>query len=256
MKPWAMLLTGAAIQALIIHNPMPNSRGEPAQLPQPLGDKKPTEAVSPSWAGAWMTAPGNQTFTSTFSQFQILEPSMPAGADDESTYIVAEWIGLADDDGLASSTDGVIVQAGILFTGVGGAFTVGAWWEWYPQDEQSVDLPISWGDTISISITMTSQTTANIIIANTSKKVEQSVTVQGQAANLRYACFIVEDPPPHPFLHFADVAFEQCRASVGDQNYGLDNSSRVVDMVDSGSGKTKASGSIADSSTVKVTYSG
>ncbi|KAE9372883.1 concanavalin A-like lectin/glucanase [Stipitochalara longipes BDJ] len=251
MRVSSLLLAGAAAKSLIVHSPFSNSYREPPGLPHPAGNGSLTNGMSQTWSGAWMVAPTNQTFTSTFTQFKVLQPSMPAKADNHSTYIAAEWVGLTDDQGFASTTAGVIVQAGIVIRGVRGNFTVSAWWEWYPQDEQEIHLPITWGDTISISITMKNHTTANIVMANLSKKQDQRLTVQGKASDLRFACFIVEDSPPYPFLHFANITFDGCRANVGNKKYGFDNSSGSVDMVDFGSGKSKALGSIANSTTVK-----
>lgn len=181
---------------------------------------------------------------------------MPAKADNHSSYVTAEWVGLTDDGGFASTTAGVIVQAGILIRGTRGNFTVRAWWQWYPQDEKEVHLPIAWGDVISISIAMKNHTTANIVMSNLSKKQDQKLTVEGKGSNLRFATFILEDSEHYQLLKFANVTFEGCRANVGEKKYGFDNSSGAVDMVDFGSGKAKALGSIANSSTVKVTYSG
>jgi hypothetical protein len=74
-----------------------------------------------------MVAPNNQAFTSTSTQFKVLRPSMPAKADDHTTYVAAELVGLADDGGFASTTSGVLGQAGIVMRGGNGVFTVGAW---------------------------------------------------------------------------------------------------------------------------------
>jgi Peptidase A4 family len=221
-----------------------------------LGKNASLNGISQTWSGAWMVAPNNQSFTSSSMQFKVLKPSMPAKADNHTTYVAAEWVGLTDDGGFASTTAGVIVQAGILIKGTKGNFTVGVWWQWYPQDEQEVHLPITWGDAISISITMKNHTAANIAMSNLTKKQEQKLTVVGKSSNLRFACFILEDSEHYQLLHFANVTFEGCRANVGEKKYGFDNSSGAVDMVDFANGKAKALGSIANSSTVKVTYSG
>jgi hypothetical protein len=158
-----------------------------------------------------MVAPNNQTFTSTSTQIKVLRPSMPGKADNHTTYVAAEWVGFADDGGFASATSGVIVQAGIVMRGRNGIFTVSAWWQWFPNDEQEVHLPINWGDTTSISISITSPTTVYIVISNLTKKQDAKFMVEaGKPSNLRFACFIVEDSDYSPFLHFANVTFEGC----------------------------------------------
>lgn len=136
-----------------------------------------------------------------------------------------------------------------------GVFSVGAWWQWFPDDEKDILIPITWGDILAITINMTSPSTAHFIVSNQTKnKVARFSVADGQPASFNYACFIVEDVDDAPFLHFADATFDACSANLGSKQYGFDNSSGVVNMVDSGSEGPKASATISDSSTVVVKY--
>jgi Peptidase A4 family len=266
--PYLLLHIGAVAHALAIHGGRPTTAIfgppyiPPPYIPPPYIPYPPhaknfsVNGKSETWAGAWIQAPDVQTFTSVTSQFQVLEPQLPLRPSNHTTYVAAEWVGLADQGGLGTRGAGVIVQAGIILRASHGVSTVGAWWQWFPDDEQEVHLPISWGDVLTITITMTGLTTAHITVRNETKNKDVKFSiVDGQAAALQYACFIVEDVEDSPLLHFADVAFVGCRASAGSTQYGFDASSGVVNMVDiDGSGRTKASAIISDSSTTVVRY--
>ena len=197
-----------------------------------------------------MQGPNNEPVDSAFGQFQIPYPQMPAGADSSSTYIAAPWVGLLDEAGAFSTDSGVIVQAGVLIEGTNGAFSVQAWWEWYPQPYQFLpDFPVAFGDTISISVTMTSSGTANIVITNQSQHQQTTIPAQGPASSLDKAGFVVEDINKYPFLDFGRVTFSGCRAIIGGNQLGFDSISGEL-----GLSNGKASGSISGSDVLVVTY--
>jgi len=232
----------------------------PIPLGNPSGGSVSTDGKSTSWAGAWMQAPPSQSYTSVYSEFQVPKPQLPTGADTNTTYLVGEWIGLSNDAGFSSSKDGVIVQAGVQIQGNNGNFSVGAWWEWFPQGEQDLALPIAWGDVVAVNITITSPGTADILVSN--KSQNKNVIVPGQkgiGANFTKALYVVEDPLRAPgiapFIDFGKVIFDDCSATIESKQMEFDTLSGVITMVD-GSGKSRAVANISGSSAVNISYVG
>jgi Peptidase A4 family len=259
MKFSLLLLASIASKAILVSSSPLSKKdiGPIYPLKPPVGIFS-LDGRSATWAGAWMQAPPTQTYNSIYSQFQVQKPSMPAGADHNTTYYAGVWIGLSNDAGFDSSQEGIIVQAGVEIQGKNGNFSVGAWWEWFPSGDQDLALPIAWGDVVTINITIAGSGTANIVVSNKSQNKNVSVPSQkGNTAALTKALYVVEDPwratGPTPFINFGKVVFNNCRAMMGTKQVGFDNFSGAITMVDP-FGKSTAAASISGNSTVNVSY--
>jgi hypothetical protein len=172
---------------------------QPASSGLPGGDNP----ESRNWAGYAATAGSYTAVSGTWSVPQFA-PNSPVGAD-------ATWVGI----GGVRGND--LVQAGTQETVTGhGRTEYQAWVETLPQSSQPVPLPISAGDSISISIVQSANEQWHIAFANNTSGKAYELTVTYKSS-LSSAEWVVEAPTARrgrllPLDTFGSITFSQASA--------------------------------------------
>jgi Peptidase A4 family len=158
---------------------------------------------SRNWAGYAATAGRYTAVSGTWTVPQFAAES-PVGSD-------ATWVGI----GGVRGND--LVQAGTQETVSGhGRTEYQAWLEMLPQSSQRVPMPISAGDSISISITQTANEQWQIAFRNNTSGKAYEVTVQYKSS-LSSAEWVVEAPSARrgrvlPLDTFGTITFSEASA--------------------------------------------
>lgn len=143
---------------------------------------------SGGWCGASQKGPRTNKFTGMSSMFQA--PELTARPNVPLPQYAAAWIGI---DG--NSCSGTLLQAGVTTTKTSTAHTSSAWLEWIPNAAYGIpDFPVSPGDWMNINITVTSSTSATMVIENYS--LSNTITVNlnnGYTLCQADASWIIED---------------------------------------------------------------
>ncbi|KAN0094761.1 Peptidase A4 family domain containing protein [Tylopilus felleus] len=211
-------------------------------LAQPNGTVTNT-ADTDNWAGA-VWAKGKGTFNSVTGTFAVPTPSGAQGTS------ASAWVGIDGDSCKAG-----ILQTGVDFTVSSNGPTYSSWYEWYPAPSyEFTNFPISAGDVIKLSVTLSSLTAGTITIENTTKNkvvtehVTSTTPLCGQNAE-----WIVEDymvgKSMVPFADFGTVTFTNAEAS-GTGDY-TPSGATVLDIKQNG--KVLTSTSVSGSS-VTIKY--
>jgi hypothetical protein len=171
-------------------------------IPQPAGSGLPGGAnpESRNWAGYAAT---NGSYTAVSGTWTVPEfaPDSPVGAD-------ATWVGI----GGVRGND--LVQAGTQETVTGpGRTQYQAWVETLPQPSQPVPLPISAGDSISISIEQSASEQWRITFGNNTSGKTYELTLHYKSS-LSSAEWVVEAPSARrgrllPLDTFGTITFTQ-----------------------------------------------
>jgi len=167
---------------------------------------------SSNWAGAsWESAAG--TYKSVTGTFVVPTPKAPSGGG-SGTYSASAWVGIDGD-----TCDTAILQTGIDFTIDDGSVSYDAWYEYYPAYAYDFSgIPISAGNTITLTATATSATAGTVTIENvsTGKTVTKSLTSTAKLCG-ENAEWIVEDYEEGsslvPFANFGTVTFTSAIAT-------------------------------------------
>ncbi|KAE8440937.1 hypothetical protein EG329_006176 [Mollisiaceae sp. DMI_Dod_QoI] len=220
-------------------NPMIKSDG-----PAAIAAKNITNAeVSSNWAGAVLIGTGYTSVTGTFT---VPTPST-AGSG-------SAWVGI-DGDTCSSA----ILQTGIDWTKSGSSITYDAWYEWYPDYAYDFSgITLHAGDTITVTVTATSDTKGTAVIKNvsTGKTVTHSFTggVDGDLCEYN-AEWIVEDYEEGSslvkFADFGTVTFTGASATDGGSKVGTTGAT-IINMEQNG--KVLTDCSVPSSSEVTCTY--
>jgi len=223
-------------------NPMIKSTTE-----RPLGETNNTNVeYSTNWAGAVLIGTGYTSVTGTFT---VPTPST-AGSG-------SAWVGI---DGDTCGT--AILQTGIDWTKSGSSITYDAWYEWYPDyayDFSASSIPLSAGDSITVTVTASSKTGGTAKIVNNTKGKTVTHTFSNEASEgslCEYnAEWIVEDFESGgslvSFADFGTVAFTGASATKSGSTVGVSGATIIDLESSSGSVLTDCT---AGSSTVTCKY--
>ncbi|MCJ1385964.1 hypothetical protein MMC17_009089 [Xylographa soralifera] len=214
------------------------------------------ELGSANWAGAILDAPAGQAYNYVYGVFTVPNASPPPGSGDGS-WGSAAWVGLggvhsepliqAAIASTVNSTNGITMQS------------FGAFYEWIPAGAASVDMEISAGDEIALTVISNSDGSAGTITIDNQSSGQifsTAITMPVPDSNIKgdSAEWIVEDYMVgtgfEPLADFGTVTFTDCGAMVGSESFGIQDATVVIMMTD----VIEANTSILDSSTVQVTY--
>ncbi|OJJ46444.1 hypothetical protein ASPZODRAFT_66778 [Penicilliopsis zonata CBS 506.65] len=183
------------------------------QLHRPPYKRTVEDKYSDNWAGAVLVGTG---YNSVTAEFTVPTPSAPPGGNSssEESYCAAAWVGIDGD-----TCETAILQSGVNFCVKGSEVSFNAWYEWYPEDQYTLDLAISAGDVVKVTV-MTSNVSSTATIENTTTDKSAIYTF----ANTRHdplceynAEWIVEDFKINnnsfvPFADFGTVTFSSASA--------------------------------------------
>jgi hypothetical protein len=196
---------------------------------------------NPIWSGGLVFPPTGQSFRWITGEWTI--PNVSAPVADNQTYYCAIWVGIDGDISVASQD---CCQAGINLdvTQDGDNITrhCTAWCEWYPGPEAEINFPVTFGDTVVVTICTSGKgaTEATIFFANitanhgTSLILPAGLFPDGSQISLvgDSAQWVVERPQIGDsgnyalLANYAEVFFSGCQAV----SYSADGtSSEVVD---------------------------
>ncbi|KAJ7464398.1 peptidase A4 family-domain-containing protein [Mycena latifolia] len=206
---------------------------------------------SSNWAGAsWESAAG--TYKSVTGTFVVPTPKVPSGSSSSGSYAASAWVGI-DGDTCGSA----ILQTGIDFTIDGGSVSFDAWYEYYPDFAHDFSgIPISAGNTITLTVTASSSTsgTATITNVSTGKTVSNSLTSTAKLCG-ENAEWIVEDFEEGsslvPFANFGTVTFTGAVATTSAGSTVGPSGAVLIDIEQSSKVLTSVS---TTSSSVTVSY--
>ncbi|KAI1097238.1 peptidase A4 family-domain-containing protein [Jackrogersella minutella] len=143
---------------------------------------------SSNWAGAVLIGSGYKSVTGSIV---VPTPKAPSGGSSSTTYSASAWVGIDGD-----TCETAILQTGIDFTVKGSSVSYDAWYEWYPDYAYDFSgIPISAGDTITMTVTASSKSAGTAVIENvtTGKSVTHSFSGESDALCETNAEWIVED---------------------------------------------------------------
>ncbi|MCJ1403993.1 hypothetical protein MMC11_007217 [Xylographa trunciseda] len=246
MKPSSLLFSGLLLATNLLAAPHGSERRNSGG----------TIILSRNWAGAILDSPADQTFDFVYGRFTVPNVSPPPGSGDGS-WGSSAWVGLS---GVSSNG---FIQTGINLNVNSNSGTTtqsfAAWYEWLPGYAAVVDMAVSVGDEIALTVNSNSDGSAGTItIENLSNgqyfNTVLTPPVPNDNINATTAEWIVEDY----FLNgdlvsladFGTLTFTDCVAGVGDQSFGIDNSI-VVEMA---SDVMETSVNIESSISVQITY--
>jgi hypothetical protein len=211
---------------------------------------------SSNWAGAILTAPpAGETFNAVSGQLVVPTPAAPAGGRN-GDYSAAIWVGIDGD-----TYGNAIWQAGIDVSISGGQVSFDAWYEWYPNPSVDInDFSFSAGDTISITVSSSSNSKGSVVFENSStgQSVTKSASAPTSSAVLggENAEWIVEDydvgGSQVAFANFGTVLFTDAVASTSSQTLGTDGAT-IVEIKDS-NGNILTDVTLPSSSEVLIVY--
>jgi len=199
---------------------------------------------SSNWAGAILIGTGYKSVTGTFT---VPTPTT-AGSG-------SAWVGIDGD-----TCDTAILQTGIDWTKSGSSITYDAWYEWYPDYAYDFSgIPISAGQTITVTVTATSKTggVATIKNVSTGKTVTHTFSGEGSEGSLcEYnAEWIIEDfeegSSMVQFADFGSVTFTGASAVDSSGTVGTTGAT-IIDIKQNG--KVLTDCSLPSSSSVECTY--
>lgn len=145
---------------------------------------------SSNWSGAVLTSPpSGQKFEEVTATFVVPTPKVPSGSSSSGSYAASAWVGIDGD-----TYQNAILQTGVDFTISNGRVSFDAWYEWFPDYAYDFSIDISAGDTITATVTSTSNTAGTAVIENvtTGQKVTKALT-SSSALGGQNAEWIVED---------------------------------------------------------------
>ncbi|KUJ12839.1 uncharacterized protein LY89DRAFT_195318 [Mollisia scopiformis] len=220
-------------------NPMIKSNGAAAVAAANISNVE----YSENWAGAVLIGTGYKSVTGTFT---VPTPS--------TTGSGSAWVGIDGD-----TCDTAILQTGIDWTKSGSSITYDAWYEWYPDYAYDFSgISIAAGNTITVTVTATSDTAGTAVIENVSTGTTVTHTFTGgEDGDLcEYnAEWIVEDYEEGDslvtFADFGTVEFTDCSATDGSGTVGTTGAT-IIDIEQNN--KVLTSCSVPSSSEVLCTY--
>ncbi|KAJ7496981.1 peptidase A4 family-domain-containing protein [Mycena latifolia] len=204
---------------------------------------------SSNWAGASFESPAG-TYTAVTGTFVVPTPKAPSGGS--GSFAASAWVGI---DGDTCGT--AILQTGIDFTISGGRVSYDAWFEYFPAFATDFSgIPISAGNTIKLTATVSSATSGTVMIENLSTGVTVSRALTSSARLCQEnAEWIVEDFEEGnslvPFANFGTVTFSNAVATTSSGSTVGPSGAVIIDIEQNGQVLTSASTS---STGVTVSY--
>ncbi|KAI1075787.1 peptidase A4 family-domain-containing protein [Whalleya microplaca] len=205
---------------------------------------------SSNWAGAVLIGTG---YTSVKGTFVVPTPKTPSGGSSSKEYSASAWVGI-DGDTCATA----ILQTGIDFTVKGSSVSYDAWYEWYPDYVSAYDfsgIPISAGDTITVTVTASSKSAGTAVIENvsTGKTVSHSFSGESDSLCETNAEWIVEDySSGGSLVSFADFGSVEFTGATVNGAAADVSGATIIDIQQNGAILTDCS---TGSSTVTCEYS-
>lgn len=190
---------------------------------------------SNNWAGVVRESPPpSATYNAVSATFTVPDPTATDNSGDLQAASV--WVGIDGD-----TYTQAILQTGIDSYIQNGQKSYDAWYEWYPQNAENLNLGLTAGDVIVATIMSTSSSKGVAIIENksTGRSVTKTLSAPSTAATLagQNAEWIVEDfnigGSQVPFANFGQVTFSGAEATAGDGKYGV-NGGQVLDIQQNG----------------------
>lgn len=188
--------------------------------------------LSANWAGAVLKGSDFQTVTGTFVVPEVI---LPAGAQLGIPYAASAWIGL---DGSKGECTGVIMQTGLAMHNRDGKLKYNAWYQWYPNTYHEFShIQITPGDSVTLTITASSESSGTFLIENNTKKTSVSHTSVDRTPHIcrTSAEWIVEDflvgGSLVPFANFGSVSFTNASAFTGNGTRFGPTDASLVDLV-------------------------
>ncbi|XDG08658.1 hypothetical protein ABKA04_008273 [Annulohypoxylon sp. FPYF3050] len=195
---------------------------------------------SSNWAGAVLIGSGYKTVTGTFV---VPTPKAPSGGSSSTTYSASAWVGIDGD-----TCETAILQTGVDFTVKGSSVSYDAAYDFS-------GIPISAGDTITVTVTASSKSAGTAVVENvtTGKSVTHSFSGESDALCETNAEWIVEDFESGgslvSFANFGTVEFTGASVNGGTGTSGA----TIIDIEQNSKVLTDCS---ASGSTVTCSYSG
>lgn len=212
------------------------------------------QIYSSNWSGAVLTSPpAGTTFNGVSATFIVPTPRVPSGQPPSGRHSAAAWVGIDGD-----TYQNAILQTGVDFTISDGTVSYSAWYEWYP--DRAYDFPginISAGDSITASVTSTSNTTGEAVIVNNSngqrasQSLSSSSALAGENAEWIVEAYLVNGVQVD-LADFGEVTFNDTVARTGTGSVGLEGAD-LLDIMLNDKVYTRASSS---GSSVTVRYVG
>ncbi|XXH01355.1 hypothetical protein Hte_007713 [Hypoxylon texense] len=137
------------------------------------------------YAGSRIGVPNGDANTPAISkasaEWTVPKLCVPSGGNPSSDYFVAAWVGFMGNG--CSGTRGALAQAGVTLTlKHDGTTTAAPWVEWYPKPaEFKNDIQVKPGDTVAVTVDVTSATAGQVTIRN--KSTGKSVVEKFQSSN-------------------------------------------------------------------------
>ncbi|KAL1878103.1 hypothetical protein VTK73DRAFT_8064 [Phialemonium thermophilum] len=176
-------------------------------------DKRDTTSFSNNWCGVSQHTTASNPITGVNGIFSA--PSLSQRPGQPIPQFAAAWVGI---DGSSCRT--TLLQAGVTTVlNSNDGQSASAWWEWSPRSSYSISgFPVKPGDWVGVNITVSSPTSAKILLTNYNQDYVLTLTLQNgpQLCQLD-ADWIVEDfrqgDGKVSFGRFDDIWFEQCAAT-------------------------------------------
>ncbi|KAK7057520.1 peptidase A4 family-domain-containing protein [Favolaschia claudopus] len=245
-RPNARLGDRLARRAAGVHTSSPKI---PSNGPASLTTNVTHAEFSSNWAGAAFESPAG-TFKSVTGTFVVPTPRAPSGGS--GTFAASAWVGI-DGDTCGSA----ILQTGIDFTVSGGRVSFDAWFEYFPAAATDFSgIPISAGNTIRLTATVSTTTSGTVKIENLSTGVTVSRALTSSARLCQEnAEWIVEDFEEGnsmvPFANFGTVTFTNAVATEASGSTVGPSGAVIINMEQNGQVLTSVSTS---SSSVTVNH--
>lgn len=151
--------------------------------------------------------------------FVVPEVVLPTDAHPDIPYAASAWVGL---DGSRGGCRGVVMQTGLHMRNRNGKLRYNAWYQWYPNmNHKFSHIQITPGDSVTLTITASSESSGTFIIENNTKKTSVNHTSVDRTPHLcrTSAEWIVEDFSNAgnlmPFANFGSVTFTNASAIDG-----------------------------------------
>ena len=142
------------------------------------GDETRGVISTDNWSGGVYDSPpggpsSGQTWTRIETGIDVPTIIVPSGSSSSGTYGVSAWIGI----------DGYTVQDAMLQTGIdlvisNGVVSYTAWYDWFPEEGDDIDIEISESDSLTIVLSTVPGTTASLVeFVNNSTNQERLIAL-------------------------------------------------------------------------------
>lgn len=221
----------------LMSRPMTSIEPQFGRIPDWL-ERRPRASVDTAgdgWSGAAVVPTAGDAFRFVGGTWTVPHVIFPETDQDVSGCAI--WVGLDGWNG-APNAGSDILQAGttqaVLNTPFESFTREWAWFEWWPHEPQTVNLPVAAGDVMSYIICVNSPTEAHVFMANYTMGVRISF-IKSAPDNLQVvggsAEWVLENPSSGwlgPLPKFGTVYFDSCFASaVGGKLYLLSDSHSI-----------------------------